>query len=1021
MKKSNFTASLWTKFQSFLILSMSFLSITSLQASHLPVGQQPATPYIVPDNINSIEANNVIYFEDTKTAILETVGANCGTISYPFVDSGGSGAPFSDNGDDQAFTICLRNPMLQTFSVNFSNIIFDPNSAETLSVYDGDDINDPLIATYGNGDAPTVYPNITGIGDGSQCLTFVLKGLDFISSSEGFLAQVHLLEFAPSIVCQPFVDTDGVDENNDPVGLAGNSIVEIDDPNDVIPSQIVTVDWGCGIYDVPENTGLANPAYNYEVKISQNGGASIISSSGTATSDPQNINISGNDLAFGDNEVEIALVYNHPNGPDAGDGTIKASCTRNIVVTTPTVERITCNQDLNVEIDNDCQVEILAENGMDRLSLGLTAVDPNYCIDQNGDLVYDSADEAILLNNQSHISNNNTNLVSITIPGTYFYNNLDNGNCSGEIFLTDKTGPICIPFGDDEWNSPWDVDCDGIIELRTQANDPSGIDDLSDEYVLCAFIEANNGPELWFDILEATDADIDGNGTVDVFGDFLDCSGVDYIFFQDENFEICDLNDLNGLPNDETRYNANDFEICDVYRRTWFSVDKNGRQNTENCSQYVFSLRPRAHKLELFSTAEFSCEAGTNLAPPYFFVETGLENGGAGSGHTGLFNSFGSANNNAQYNANLNFKNWLIPPNTLYCKYACSFNTNPPITSCATSYSQSYFWTVVDWCDGSRIYDNFSQFVKISDNTAPQISLSDGSPAEGHTFEVLVNSDCHAIGNILSLSTMDNCSPDVSFIENVTIERIITSPDDEDIFISPFPNGGNLETDLPPGVNVEFPIGDYILTYFATDDCGNVSTARLVMQVKAPCPSLAVDWLNFKAELSSKREGVLTWSITNSIDNDHFIIEHATNGYDFIPIGKVNAKKTNSSIENYQFTDIAVQLGLNYYRIQQVDISGKSSYSTIQELYLNETDFNLQPNPTKDEINLRFGLNLEEKVEIEVFNTAGQLLYTQSFLVEDNGINLSFRNMNIQQAGVYWIRAKTNRKNLLPISVVKID
>ena len=41
--------------------------------------------------------------------------------------------------------------------------------------------------------------------------------------------------------------------------------------------------------------------------------------------------------------------------------------------------------------------------------------------------------------------------------------------------------------------------------------------DLADEYVLCKFIEDQpNGPELWFDILEPRNADLDGNGTTDV-------------------------------------------------------------------------------------------------------------------------------------------------------------------------------------------------------------------------------------------------------------------------------------------------------------------------------------------------------------------------------------------------------------------------------------------------------------------------------------------------------------------------
>ncbi|MFK7932353.1 MAG: hypothetical protein AB8G22_02515 [Saprospiraceae bacterium] len=46
----------------------------------------------------------------------------------------------------------------------------------------------------------------------------------------------------------------------------------------------------------------------------------------------------------------------------------------------------------------------------------------------------------------------------------------------------------------------YDEDCDGVIEL--EANDPSGVDDLRDEYVLCQVLDAN-GVEIYFDQLEA--------------------------------------------------------------------------------------------------------------------------------------------------------------------------------------------------------------------------------------------------------------------------------------------------------------------------------------------------------------------------------------------------------------------------------------------------------------------------------------------------------------------------------------
>lgn len=78
---------------------------------------------------------------------------------------------------------------------------------------------------------------------------------------------------------------------------------------------------------------------------------------------------------------------------------------------------------------------------------------------------------------------------------------------------------------------------------------------------------------------------------------------------------------------------------------------------------------------------------------------------------------------------------------------------------------------------------------------------------------------------------------------------------------------------------------------------------------------------------------ILNWSTSNEINNNYFNLERSANSVDFSTIGTVVSKATSSnssSVLNYSFQDNLKNVGsVGYYRLQQVDINGKKSYSNI--------------------------------------------------------------------------------------------
>ena len=67
-----------------------------------------------------------------------------------------------------------------------------------------------------------------------------------------------------------------------------------------------------------------------------------------------------------------------------------------------------------------------------------------------------------------------------------------------------------------------------------------------------------------------------------------------------------------------------------------------------------------------------------------------------------------------------------------------------------------------------------------------------------------------------------------------------------------------------------------------------------------------------------------------------------------------NSNVTNNTERHYTYTHKNPSLGINYYRIKQIDYDGQYSYSNIASVvYENETrDISIYPNPASDVIYL---------------------------------------------------------------------
>ncbi len=137
--------------------------------------------------------------------------------------------------------------------------------------------------------------------------------------------------------------------------------------------------------------------------------------------------------------------------------------------------------------------------------------------------------------------------------------------------------------------------------------------------------------------------------------------------------------------------------------------------------------------------------------------------------------------------------------------------------------------------------------------------------------------------------------------------------------------------------------GVYYFIYRAPNGCTDT------MFVTVTC-ALPVNLTQFNA-VSNNGSSLLTWQTAQESNNHHFDIERSINGSNFVVIGETAGAGNSNTIKNYSYTDKSPVIGLNYYRLRQVDLDNSYSYSEIRLVKFDATEaITLYPNPTTGKV-----------------------------------------------------------------------
>jgi hypothetical protein len=159
---------------------------------------------------------------------------------------------------------------------------------------------------------------------------------------------------------------------------------------------------------------------------------------------------------------------------------------------------------------------------------------------------------------------------------------------------------------------------------------------------------------------------------------------------------------------------------------------------------------------------------------------------------------------------------------------------------------------------------------------------------------------------------------------------------------------------------------------------------------------------------------VLNWETATEINNRGFGVERSNDGRTWSEFTFVNATAANGSGSSYTSVDFAPKKGMNYYRLRQMDLDGKFSFSQVRQVNFEGSAqaVSIYPNPARGTVNVL--VDPTSKIaNYTITNTTGRSLQSGILLGEGNVNKLNIQGL---PSGVYILQVRDEKS----VSTTKI-
>lgn len=151
---------------------------------------------------------------------------------------------------------------------------------------------------------------------------------------------------------------------------------------------------------------------------------------------------------------------------------------------------------------------------------------------------------------------------------------------------------------------------------------------------------------------------------------------------------------------------------------------------------------------------------------------------------------------------------------------------------------------------------------------------------------------------------------------------------------------------------------------------------------------------------------LIEWSTAAEINNDYMVVEHSSDGRNFVEIGRLIGAGNSTILNQYTFQHDKPAIGINYYRLMQVDYDGKSTYHAIISVVFKEGTLPVTvfPNPVGERLQVQLNEPVEGEVQLQILDMTGRILQEKKTNFNQNEI-INLERLN---AGFYFLKIHTN-------------
>ena len=183
--------------------------------------------------------------------------------------------------------------------------------------------------------------------------------------------------------------------------------------------------------------------------------------------------------------------------------------------------------------------------------------------------------------------------------------------------------------------------------------------------------------------------------------------------------------------------------------------------------------------------------------------------------------------------------------------------------------------------------------------------------------------------------------------------------------------------------------------------------------ILSPDPALPVELSQFTA-WNAGAKNTLQWVTQSELNNDRFEVERSADGHSFERIGTVKGAGTSVVPLTYFWNDETPLIGVNYYRLRQVDDDGTTSFSNVVAVLVEGKmgEARFFPNPVQGSLTYQFNAQQNKQLTLRMTDVLGRVLQDWTYNTQI-GINTEVLDLSAFAAGTYSITVYNEQGEVL--------